>query len=43
MGYALPNAEKLYAEILSLPIHPFVTEDDIAYIISNIQSFFRNV
>lgn len=43
MGYALPNAEKLYSEILSLPIHPFVTEDDMAYIISNIQIFFRNV
>ena len=40
MGYALPNAEKLYDEILSLPIHPLVTEDDMAYIISIIRRFF---
>ena len=42
MGYALPNAEKLYSEILSLPVHPLVSEDDMVYIISNIQGFFRN-
>lgn len=42
-GYSLPNAEKLYSEILSLPVHPLVTAADITYIVLNIQKFFRDV
>ena len=41
MGYELPNAVKLYSEILSLPIHPLVSSDDIEYIISSIKAFFK--
>ena len=41
MGYALPNAEKLYSEILSLPVHPLVTKEDVEYIIEKIKSFFK--
>ena len=41
MGYSLPNAEKLYSEILSLPVHPWVSESDMEYIISKIREFFR--
>ena len=41
MGYSLPNAEKLYSELLSLPVHPWVSEDDIEYIISNIKKFYN--
>ena len=41
LGYKLPNAERLYREILSLPVHPFVSEDDIEYIILNVRKFFK--
>ena len=41
MGYSLPNAEKLYTEILSLPVHPLVTEADVGYVIENIENFFK--
>ncbi len=40
MGYGLPNAEKLYSEILSLPVHPLVSEDDVEYVIDKIKDFF---
>lgn len=42
LGYDLPNAMKFYSEILSLPIHPLVSEEDIEYIIENIKLFFKN-
>ena len=41
MGYSLPNAEKLYSELLSIPVHPWVSEDDIEYVIANIKKFFE--
>lgn len=41
LGYSLPNSEMIYSEILSLPIHPFVSEEDMEYIISNIKTFFE--
>ena len=41
MGYSLPNAEKLYSEILSLPVHPLVSEKDVEYVIENIRKFFN--
>lgn len=40
MGYNLPQSEKLYLEILSLPIHPLVSEDDLEYIVFHIKKFF---
>jgi len=42
LGYDLPNAMNIYSEILSLPIHPLVSEEDIEYIIENIKLFFKN-
>lgn len=39
-GYSLPNAEKLYSEILSLPVHPLVSEENMEYIIGKIRDFF---
>jgi dTDP-4-amino-4,6-dideoxygalactose transaminase len=36
-GYSLPNAEKLYANILSIPLHPRLSENDVQYVIENIK------
>ena len=33
----LPVTEKVYKEIISLPIHPDVTNDDIEYVISTLE------
>jgi dTDP-4-amino-4,6-dideoxygalactose transaminase len=41
LGYDLPNAMKLYGSILSLPIHPLVSEEDISYVIGCIIKFLR--
>lgn len=41
LGYDLPNSVKFYSELLSLPVHPWVSEEDLDYIISNIQKFFE--
>jgi len=37
----LPNAEKWAKEVLSLPMHPNLTKEEIEYIISCIEEFFR--
>ena len=42
LGYDLPNSMKFYSEILSLPIHPLLSEEDIEYVIENIKLFFNN-
>jgi dTDP-4-amino-4,6-dideoxygalactose transaminase len=34
--YNLPNAEKLYANILSIPLHPKLSEHDVQYVIEMI-------
>jgi dTDP-4-amino-4,6-dideoxygalactose transaminase len=36
-GYSLPNSEQLYANILSIPLHSKLSEDDVLYIIENIK------
>lgn len=41
LGYDLPNSMKFYSQILSLPMHPLVSEDDINYVIENIKRFFE--
>ncbi|MDR1390774.1 MAG: aminotransferase class I/II-fold pyridoxal phosphate-dependent enzyme, partial [Holosporales bacterium] len=41
-GYDLPNAVELFSKILSLPVHPLVTEDDIQYIVDSIKDFFKS-
>ncbi|HAF89195.1 MAG TPA: hypothetical protein DCG23_05390 [Deltaproteobacteria bacterium] len=35
-----PNSERLVKEVLSLPIHPSLTDKEISTIISTIKSFF---
>ena len=37
----LPNAEKWAKEVLSLPMHPNLTKDEVEYIVSCIEEFFR--
>jgi len=39
-GGELPVTERLYKEVLSLPIYPTLTTEEINYIINNIKSFF---
>ena len=36
-----PNAEQFYTECLSLPMYPSLTEDQQAYVIEQIRSFFE--
>ena len=41
LGYSLPNAERLYSQLLSIPLHPLLTDDDVLFIITTIKSFFN--
>ena len=36
-----PNAERWAKEVLSLPMHPNLTEEEIEYVVSCIEEFFR--
>jgi len=38
-----PNAEKWAREVLSLPMHPSLTKEEIEYVVSCIEEFFRAV
>jgi perosamine synthetase len=38
-----PNAERWAKEVLSLPMHPNLTKDDIEYVVSCIEVFFRGI
>jgi perosamine synthetase len=38
-----PNAEKWAKEVLSLPMHPNLTNEDIEYVVNTIESFFRSI
>ncbi|MBQ9441219.1 MAG: DegT/DnrJ/EryC1/StrS family aminotransferase [Alphaproteobacteria bacterium] len=40
-GYSLPNAEWLYRHIISIPLHPMLSKDDVYYVISKIKTFFN--
>jgi dTDP-4-amino-4,6-dideoxygalactose transaminase len=40
MGYDLPNAIRLYKSMLSLPMHPLLSEDDVQYVIDAVFMFF---
>ncbi|OQX84236.1 MAG: hypothetical protein B6D53_00335 [Candidatus Omnitrophica bacterium 4484_49] len=45
LGYKrgdLPNSEKLAREVLSLPLYPFITKDEIEYICLTVKRFFRH-
>ncbi|MCK5108462.1 MAG: DegT/DnrJ/EryC1/StrS family aminotransferase [Methanosarcinales archaeon] len=39
---SLPVSERFADEVLSLPVHPAVFEDDLDYIIETIQEYFEN-
>ena len=41
--YNLPIAEKIYTELLSIPLHPLLTEEDVLYIIENIYDFIKTI
>jgi dTDP-4-amino-4,6-dideoxygalactose transaminase len=41
LGYDLPNAARLYKNILSLPIHPLLSEADIKHVINTMFIFFN--
>jgi len=36
-----PNAERWAREVLSIPVYPSLTKEEIEYIVSNIEEFFR--
>ncbi len=36
-----PNAEKLMAEVLSLPVHPALTDQNVSTVINTVTSFFE--
>ena len=37
----LPVTEKLAKEVLSLPLHPYLTQEEINYVISSIRDFYK--
>ena len=41
-GNSLPVSERFADEVLSLPVHPAVSEDDLDYIIKTIKEYFEN-
>jgi len=40
---SLPKTERFSAEVLSLPIHPFITEEEVEKVCNEIRSFFQSV
>ncbi|MDR0695603.1 MAG: DegT/DnrJ/EryC1/StrS family aminotransferase [Holosporales bacterium] len=40
LGYDLPNSMKLYGQILSIPLHPLLSEDDVTYVTDKVLEFF---
>ncbi len=38
---ALPVTERLAREIMTLPLYPQMTEDDVAYVVDHLSAFFR--
>ncbi|HEX16024.1 MAG TPA: DegT/DnrJ/EryC1/StrS family aminotransferase [Deltaproteobacteria bacterium] len=40
-SYRLPVSERVCSEVLSLPIYPELTEEEVAYVIEKVQEFFR--
>ena len=39
-NFQLPNLDRQVTKILSLPVHPFITDEEIDYIILNIKEFY---
>ena len=42
-GQSLPVTEYLAETCLSLPVHPFVTEEDMEYVVDSVKSFYSAV
>ncbi len=42
-GYSLPNTEKLYSQLLSIPLHPMLSNDDVTIVIDTIKEWAVNV
>ncbi len=42
-NYRLPVSEKVSKEVLSLPIYPHLSDDDVLYICDKIKEFFKGV
>jgi dTDP-4-amino-4,6-dideoxygalactose transaminase len=42
-GQSLPATEYLAETCLSLPVHPFVTEEDMEYVVDSVKSFYSAV
>jgi dTDP-4-amino-4,6-dideoxygalactose transaminase len=45
LGYhagSLPVTERMAKEVLTLPMHPHLTDEDIGYVTESIRSFFQN-
>ena len=40
-GIDLPNTDKISSEVLSLPIYPHMTQDELNYVITSIKEFFE--
>jgi dTDP-4-amino-4,6-dideoxygalactose transaminase len=38
---ALPVAERLAGEVLTLPLYPQMAEDDVAYVVDHLKAFYR--
>lgn len=41
LNYSLPNTEWIYDHILSIPLHPLLTEQEVEFIIEKIKQFFK--
>jgi dTDP-4-amino-4,6-dideoxygalactose transaminase len=39
-GLSLPNTERAYAEILTLPLHCALTDDDVTRVIETVTAFY---
>jgi dTDP-4-amino-4,6-dideoxygalactose transaminase len=39
---ALPVSERLAREIMTVPLYPQMTEDDVAYVVEHLRGFFRD-
>jgi len=38
----LPTTEKLYDELMTLPLHPGLSDADVDYVIESVNEFFQN-
>lgn len=42
-GYSLPNTEKLYGQLLSIPLHPMLSNDDVTTVIEIVKEWAINI